>query len=301
MAPLPGPVIVTGSTGFVGRSLMSALGSNASRLRLTPPDWADAARAAPFEGATVFHLAARVHEMCGASEAEYTRDNVDKARVLAQMAARGGARRIVFLSSLKVNGEESGARAFAAVDPPAPGDAYARSKLAAERAIVEVASRSGIEATILRAPLVYGPGARGNLRAILRLADSPYPLPFGALDNRRSFIHVEDLSALLLACAERREAAGRTYLAAHRTPASTRALVAGLRKVLGRPRRLFPVAPGVLELAASACGQGARMRRLTRSLEADPSPTELELGWRAMIPLERALADLARGDESAAA
>ncbi len=294
MGLLPGPVIVTGSTGFVGRALMAALGDGASRLHLAPARWIEAADAASFEGATVFHLAAHAHQMHGATEGDYTRDNVDKTRQLADLAADRGARRLVFLSSIKVHGEES-ARPFAATDKPAPQDAYARSKLAAERAVTEAASRRGLEATIVRAPLVYGAGARGNLRALLRLADSPWPLPFAALDNRRSFIHVSDLAALLVACAASREAAGRTYLAAHRSPASTSALIAGLRSALGRPRRLFPIAPATLEGAGAICGQGERIRRLTRSLEADPSAAESDLGWSAKIPLQGAIADLVRG------
>lgn len=295
MGPLPGPVIVTGSTGFVGRALMAALGDGATRLHLTPPRWIDLVDSVPFEGATVFHLAARAHQMGGASEDDYTRDNVDKTRRLADVAAGRGARRMVFLSSVKVHGEESGARPFVATDKPAPQDAYARSKLAAEEAVTSAASRHGLQTTIVRAPLVYGAGARGNLQALLRLADSPWPLPFASLDNRRSFVHVDDLAALLIACAARREAVGQTYLAAHHSAVSTSALIARLRIALGRPRRLFPVAPSTLESAASVAGQGERIRRLTRSLEADPSAAENDLAWSAKVPLERAIADLVRG------
>ncbi|MEO7741883.1 MAG: NAD-dependent epimerase/dehydratase family protein [Usitatibacter sp.] len=295
ISAMTGAVIVTGASGFVGRSLMRVLEANVTALHLAPLQWIDAAHAAPFEGATVFHLAARAHQMHGASEADYTHDNVEKSRVLTDIAARRGARRVVFLSTLKVNGEESCGRPFTATDEPAPRNAYARSKLAAEEAIAGVAARHGLETTIVRAPLVYGEGARGNLHALLRLADSPWPLPFAALDNRRSFIHVDDLAVLLLACSERGEAAGRTYLAAHREPASTQALIVALRAALGRSRRLFPVAPSALEVAASTCGQGERMRRLTRSLEADPSAAERDLGWCAKKTLAHAVADLVRG------
>lgn len=300
MAVPQGPVIVTGSSGFVGRALMSALGANASRLHLATADWKDAARAAPFEGATVFHLAARAHQMHGASDADYLRDNVEKTRELAQIAARRGARRLVFLSTLKVNGEETRARAFTAADAPDPRDGYARSKLAAERAIGDIASRHGVEATIVRAPLVYGAGARGNLLSLLRLADTAWPLPLAAIDNRRSFIHVDDLATLLVACMANPQAAGRTYLAAHGTPASTNALVGAVRAALGRPQRLFPMPVALLEAIAGACGQGERVRRLTRSLEADASPAQQELGWSAKVPLEGAVADLVRGYREAA-
>ena len=295
MPALPGPVIVTGSSGFVGRSLMNLLGPGAHRLHMASPEWESAARDLPFDGATVFHLAARAHQMQGASEAEYMRDNAGKSRALADIAAARGARRMILLSTIKVNGEESLTRPFSASDTPAPQDSYARSKLAAEDAVRDMAARHGCEATIVRAPLVYGEGARGNLRALVRLADSRWPLPFAAIDNRRSFIHVNDLAALLVACAARKEAAGRTYLAAHREPASTRTLLAELRSALGRPARLFAVPPRALEVAAAACGQGNRMVRLTRSLEADPAEAERDLGCVARVPLETAVADLVRG------
>lgn len=278
---------------------MNALGPGAHPLHLASADWTAAARALPFEGATVFHLAARAHQMRGASEAEYIRDNAGKSRELADIAAGRGARRVILLSSIKVNGEESVTRPFSASDTPAPQDPYARSKLAAEEAVSEIAARHGCEAAIVRAPLVYGEGVRGNLDALLHLSDTPWPLPFAAIHNRRSFVHVDDLAALLIACAARSEAAGRTFLAAHREPASTRALVAEIRSALGRPGRLFAVPPGALERAAAACGQGARMRRLTRSLEVDPSEAERDLGWTARVPLKDAVADMVRGYRAA--
>jgi nucleoside-diphosphate-sugar epimerase len=272
---------------------MAALGDGATPLHMTPPSWAQHACAARFEGATVFHLAARAHQARDAHEADYTRDNADKTRQLADLAAGRGARHLVFLSSIKVLGEESVARPFVATDTPAPLDAYARSKRDAEEAVAAAAGR-GLGTTIVRAPLVYGPGARGNLQALLRLADSPLHLPFASLDNRRSFIHVDDLAALLVACAGH-EASGRTYLASHRNPLSTSALIAGVRAALGRPRRLFSVAPSTLESAAALCGQAERMRRLTRSLEADPSAAENDLAWSAQVSPERAIIDLVRG------
>ena len=290
-----GSWIVTGSSGFVGRVVMKALDGAATRLHLGAPDWEHAARAAAFEGATVLHLAARAHQMRGATEDDYTRDNAVKTRVLAEIAARGGARRLVFLSSIKVNGEETSARPFTPADIPAPRDPYARSKRAGEEALAEIAKRHPLETTIVRAPLVYGEGARGNLSALLRLADSPWPLPFAAIDNRRSFVHVDDLAQLLLACASNPLAAGRTYLAAHPAPVSTRELIEGLRSVLHRPRRLFAVPRALLEATAAACGQGERMRRLTRSLEADPTSAQADLGWTAKRSLRNAVEDLVRG------
>jgi UDP-glucose 4-epimerase len=296
----PEPVIVTGSTGFVGRSVAAQLGPSFLPLHFGGADWRAELDAAELAGATVLHLAGRAHS--SGTRAEFLEDNVGKTRALAEAMSARGARRIVFLSSIKVNGEETCARAFTPEDRPAPEDEYGRSKWAAEAAIVDAGSRSGVEHVIVRAPLVFGAGARGNLLALLRIADSPVPLPFAAIDNRRTFIHVDDLARLLIACATLPHAAGRTYFAAHRAPVSTPRLVSLMRAALGRPVRLFAVPPPVLEGAAAMAGQRHRMRRLTRSLEADASRAERELDWTAQVSVEAAIEDMAnafRAEEAA--
>ncbi|MGZ5036798.1 MAG: NAD-dependent epimerase/dehydratase family protein [Usitatibacter sp.] len=282
---------MTGAGGFVGRSLSTLLGGSASQVHLGEADWADQVARADYAGATVFHLAARTHDPHTRDEAAYRRDNVDKTRALAQAAAAGGARRFVFLSTIKVNGEETTGRPFTADDAPAPLDAYGRTKWEAEQI---VAQTRGLEFAIVRAPLVYGSGVKGNLRALLRLADSPLPLPFGAIDNRRSFVHVDDLARLLVDCAGEPRAAGRTFLAAHPDGVSTPGLVELMRKFFDRPRRLVRVPPRLLESVASLAGQGERVRRLTRSLEIDAAETVRTLGWSAQIGLATAVEDMAR-------
>jgi len=250
-------------------------------------------------GATVFHLAARVHRSGDPDDAAFVRDNTGKTVALAEAAAAGGARRLVFLSSVKVNGEETGARAFRADDPPAPQDAYARSKWAAERELARIAARAGLEVAIVRAPLVFGAGAAGNLLALLRLADTPWPLPFAALHNRRSFVHVDDLARVLLACATSPAAAGATFLVAHRAPFSTAHLLALLRNALGRPPRLFALPPRALEAAAALAGAGDAARRLTRSLEVEMASTEDALGWTAQVPIEDAAREIGKAYRAA--
>lgn len=289
--------MVTGANGFVGRSLVRLLPTPPLTLSMASDDWPRAAAALPLRGATVFHLAARVHD-ASAGEAEFVHDNQAKTRELANIAARRGARRLVLLSTIKVNGEESSLRPFSASDAPAPRDAYARSKLAAEEALHAVSRASPLEAVVLRAPLVYGRGAAGNLAALLRLADSALPLPFASIRNRRSFIHVDDLAAALIAAAS--AAAGRTYLVAHSTPVSTPQLVSLLRDRLQRPRRLFAMPPGMLEAAATLAGQRERALRLTRSLEIEASAAQRELSWTARRNVEEAVADLVAGHREGA-
>ena len=240
--------------------------------------WRGAVEAADLAGATVVHLAARVHEPRGAAE-DFVHDNTEKTRFLAEAAAAAGAARFVFASTVKVHGEETHGDAFRPDSPASPADPYALSKWRAEEALREIAARTGLPVTIVRIPLTYGPGVGGNFRALVRLADSGAWLPFATLRNRRSFVHVDDLAQALLLAATHPRAPGRAYLAAHPVPVATVDLVRTLRAALGRPARLFASPAFLLEAAATLAGMGDRMRRLTRPLEADPQALMDELGW----------------------
>jgi UDP-N-acetyl-alpha-D-quinovosamine dehydrogenase len=283
--------IVSGASGFVGRSLVSHLDAAPVQLHMSEDDWLDQVRAADYSGATVFHLAAKVHASGVDTEAAFVHDNVDKTVALAQAALDGGARRFVFLSSVKVNGEESIEHPFRARDPAAPEDAYGRTKWQAEQALARM---SGMEVAIVRSPLVYGAGVKGNLLELMRLADSSLPLPFAGMHNRRSFVHVDDLARLLVACAALPAAAGGTFMAAHPECTSTTRLVQSIRRFLDRPPRLFHVPAAVLQGLATLGAQGTRMRRLTRSLEIDASETQRLLGWIPQIAFETSVEDMVR-------
>ena len=289
--------MVSGAGGFVGSALVAHLEVSQSRLRLGAADWMEQLESTDFSGATVFHLAARVHAD-DEDDPAFLRDNVEKTLAFARAAQRGGVRRFVFLSSVKVNGEESPGRAFTRSDPRDPQDAYARSKAQAEAALATV---EGLDWVVVRSPLVYGANVKGNLLSLLRLADSPWPLPFGALDNRRSFVHVDDLARLLIDAASQDAAVGRMYFAAHDDAISTRVLVTRMRDALSRAPRLVSVPAGVLEAAASMAGQRDRMQRLTRSLQVDASDARRELGWTAQIAFDNALEDMVGAYRQAAA
>lgn len=296
MSPLPFPVprpVLTGATGFVGARVAALLESPAT-LRLGAPAWREAVAALDLAGATVIHLAARVHQ-AGASEAEFDIDNVAKTAALAQAAADAGAARFVFASTVKVYGEESGARPFSEADEPGPRDAYSRSKWRAEQALAGIARAAGLPVVVLRIPLTYGPGASGNFRALARLADSGWWLPLGAIANRRSVVQVDDLAKAIVAAAGAPGIGGRTYAIAHPEPVSTPGLVEAMRRALGRPRRLLAVPPALLEAAGTLAGRGERVRRLTRSLEVDAAAFSRDTGWRARMALEDGVADALRG------
>lgn len=284
--------MVTGASGFVGRRLVARLGTAARALSLAAPDWRSRLAAAPLEGAVVFHLGARVHRIGDADDAAFHRDNVDKTRELARAARDAGARALVFASTVKVLGEES-LSPLAPDAPYAPRDAYARSKRAAEEVLLGMRGE-GLPVSIVRLPLVYGPDAGGNLARLRRLCDSPWPLPFAGVRNRRSWVHVDDVVELLIACAREPMHPPRILHAAHPQPASTPQLVSALRTALGRPPRLFPCPVAWLESAAAVAGAGEAMRRLTRSLELDASATIDRLAWKPRVDLEGAVADIAR-------
>ncbi|HEY2628586.1 MAG TPA: NAD-dependent epimerase/dehydratase family protein [Usitatibacter sp.] len=281
---------VTGASGFVGRALVAHLGAQAQALHFGGDDWREQVARADFRDATVFHLAARVHDD-GAPPDAFIHDNVEKTRVLVRAAREGGARRFVFLSTIKVNGEETLDRPFLTSDAPRPQDDYGRSKRDAEQA---VASNGELPFVIVRSPLVFGPAAKGNLRSLLLLADTPWPLPFDGIRNRRSFVHVDDLARLLVECAASPDAAGQTILAAHRDPFSTPQIVREMRRCFRRPTRLFDVPPVALETAARFAGAGEKMRRMTRSLEIDSAGAEQLLGWNAQVALHTAVDDMVR-------
>ncbi len=284
--------VATGTSGFVGRALAQALEGRVHAVHLGTDGWAARLPAVPWHGAVVFHLAARVHRAGKDDEAAQERDNVEKSRTVALAAAEGGARRIVFLSTIKVSSEESTQRPLRADDPPNPRNAYARSKWRAEQALASCGARSGIEIVIVRSPLVIGPSAQGNLTALMRLADSAWPLPFAALDNRRTFIARGDLVELLLKCAHA-PVAGRTLLAGDPDAISAPRLFRVLRGALGRPARLFPMPAAVLEAASKLAGKGDLMRRFTRSLEVDAQEAMRMLEWKPRIPIDDALREMA--------
>ncbi|MBK8321966.1 MAG: NAD-dependent epimerase/dehydratase family protein [Betaproteobacteria bacterium] len=286
MSPTPvDRIVITGATGFVGRALAARL-PGFTPLSLAGERWRDVLVATDLRGATVIHLGARVHDPHGREDAFHA-DNVVKTQALVQAAAAAGARRFVFASSVKVFGEESPpGRAFAERDPPHPEDAYARSKLEAERAVLA----AGIGHAIVRIPLVWGAGVRGNFRALLSLAASGVPLPFAGIDNRRSLVHVEDAAEALALAATHPGAEGRAWSAAPADPVSTPGLVAAIRAAMAMPPRLFAIPVGLLEAAARLAGRGEQVLRLTRSLEADGLPLRQVLGWRPTRSLEGDLA-----------
>jgi nucleoside-diphosphate-sugar epimerase len=265
-------VLVTGAGGFVGRALCPAL--QRASWSVVPAGRRETGDIGPetdwrplLEGVdAVVHLAARVHVLRDEARdpaAAFDRTNHLATARLAAQSAEAGVRRFLFLSSVKVHGDRSD-RPLSAADAPAPTDAYGRSKLAAERALVRLSGR--MATVVLRPPLVYGPGVKGNFLSLLRAVDRGLPLPLAAIDNRRSLIHVENLADAIRAALD---APPGVYLPSDREDVSTAMLIRRVAAALGRPPRLFPAPPAVLRGLAAAIGKSAAVERLIGTLTVD--------------------------------
>ncbi len=240
----------------------------------------------------VIHAAARAHVLDDAASnaSLYLEANAEGTRSLAEAAARMGIRRLVFLSSIKVNGEATTDRPFHASDAPNPQDAYGMSKWLGEQHLMEIAVRTGMEAAIVRSPLVYGPGVRANFLRLLRWVDRGWPLPLGAVGNRRSLVSVWNLCDLIVALLHSPTATGRTWLVSDGEALSTPALIRRIAKAMGRTPWLVPVPPTLLKAAGVLARRVGEVERLCHSLEVDIGPTLSELGWSPRLTVDDSLA-----------
>ena len=294
-------IVVTGAGGFVGRPLCAALragGHAVTAVVRSPPEQPIAADrvvaagdfaagtdwASVLDGADcVAHLAGRAHvrgdDEDGAAERLYFVANVIATEALVGAARAAGVRRIVYVSSIKVNGERTFGRPFRPDDAPAPEDAYGRSKVHAEE-IVRAAASSAFETVILRPPLIYGPGVRGNIATLFRWAARGLPLPIASLANRRDLIGVSNFVSLVGIALSHPAAAGRTFLSRDGEPVSTPALYAAIAEALGRRARLLPCPPSLLDLAGRVTGREETVAKLTGDLEVDDTATRRALGWQ---------------------
>lgn len=303
-------VLVTGANGFVGSALIPLLIENdwdvTAHSRRAPPignefgkklTWC---RVANVDGDlqlsgcnAVVHLAARVHVMQERSVdplAEFRQVNVAATELLARLAAEAGVKRFVYLSSIKVNGEETRpGQSFSAYDEPSPEDAYGISKHEAEIALRRVAQDTGLEVVIIRPPLVYGPGVKGNFRTMLNWLQRGLPLPLASLQNRRSLVGVGNLCDLIQICLSHPGAANQTFLVSDDHDLSTPELLRLAGLAMGRPARLWPFPLSWLHLGSSAIGKRNVVRRLCGNLQVDISKTKSILNWVPPVDVETGL------------
>ena len=302
--------LVTGATGFVGRALCgeavargytvrgavrthgsASVGCECVAVGNIGPDteW----RSALADVGVVVHLAARVHVMNDGSAdplAEFRQVNVLATLHLARQAAAAGVQRFVFISSVKVNGEESApGRPFSADDTPAPQDPYGVSKMEAEHGLRQIAADTGMAVVIIRPPLVYGPGVKANFYSMMQWLSRGVPLPLGAVANRRSMVALDNLVDVILLCCDHSAAANQIFMVSDGEDLSTTALLQRMGRALGKPARLIPVPQKLLMACALLLGKQAMARRLCGFLQVDISKTQRLLGWVPPVSVDEGL------------
>jgi nucleoside-diphosphate-sugar epimerase len=308
-------VLVTGASGFVGRAVVAALAADGDEVHAAvrhapavafprgvavvrhgdlagPVDWAPLLTGID----AVVHLAGIAHAGPGITgpgiaEERYDIVNHRATATLAVAACAARVARLVFVSSIRAQTGPAADRVVTEADEPRPTDPYGRSKLAAERAL----ALSGLPFTILRPVLVYGPGVKGNLRALMRLAALPVPLPFRALAARRSLLSLANLAAAIGFVLRHDACAGETYVVADPVPLTIAEIVAALRHGIGRKPGLVAVPPALLRLALTAFGRGGSWEQINGALVAEPRKL-LAAGWRPEVDTQRALAEMMRSE-----
>lgn len=324
-------VLITGATGFVGSALAQHLNQQGHPLiaavRRTTAALPTAIQQAPVGDLlpdtdwtpaldnvdAIIHLAARVHVMRDTATdplAEFRRTNTAATLNLARQAAQAGVRRFVYLSSIKVNGETTQPgqpftpdRKLNTSPPPLQKeglgedflqDPYALSKYEAEQGLREIAHQTGMEIVIIRPPLVYGAGVKGNFQSMMKWLYKGIPLPLGNIHNQRSLVALDNLVDLITLCIEHPAAANQTFLVSDGEDLSTTALLRRLGTAMGKPARLLPIPQNLLTTSLQLLGKGNIAQRLCGNLQVDISKTRELLGWTPPISVDEALRQTAQ-------
>jgi nucleoside-diphosphate-sugar epimerase len=304
-------VLVTGANGFVGKALCTTLADKKHKV-IACTRGGVAPWSSEYEYATVtnidsnthwrehllqidvvVHLAARVHVMSDHSTSlldAYQEVNYYGTLNLARQAAQAGIKRFIYMSSIKVNGEKTlPERPFNADDVTVPADAYGISKFEAERGLLALAEETGLEVVIIRPPLVYGPGVKGNFASMMRWVQAGWPLPLGVINNRRSLVSLDNLISLIITCIDHPAAANQIFLVSDGEDLSTTDLLRRLAKAAGVPSRLIPVPAGLLMFGLTLLGKKMIAQRLLGSLQVDISKTRELLGWTPPVSVDEGL------------
>ena len=303
-------ILSTGSTGFVGKALMSGLHTKRHEISAPTRAQSDSSRSSnsfvvgeinvatswstALRGAdAVIHLAARVHVMRDTAIdplAEFRSVNTEGTLNLARQAATGGVRRFIFLSTIGVNGNStSHGKIFTETSASLPHDPYSVSKHEAEVGLRAISKSTGMELVIIRPTLVHGSKAPGNFGKLTRLVSKSLPLPLASIDNRRSLVGIDNLVDFIITCLEHPAAANETFLVSDGEDLSTPDLIRRMARAMDRPARLLPVPKSVLMASAAMLGKREMAQRLCGSLQVDISKARTLLGWNPPVSVDEGL------------
>ena len=322
-------ILITGASGFIGQSLIKYLLNLNKSIRGTvrstsfllfntklehvfieninhKTDWRESLNGVD----CIIHCAGRAHVMKAKEEDEqkiYQSINVDGTKQLVKQAIEFKVKRFIFLSSIKVNGESTSCDNFDKIlnkqkktiftytDVPRPEDLYAKSKLEAEKFLSQISSKKNIEVVVVRLPLVYGNGVKGNLARLIKLVRSGIPLPLSLVKNQRSMIGIDNLIDLLIRCIDHPEANGKTFLASDGEDLSTPELIKFIASSMGKKANLFPFPISMLKFLGSVFGKREEINRLVGSLRIDNSYTKETLNWTPLISVEEGIKRMVQG------
>ena len=310
-------ILVTGGSGFIGKAVCENLkkknykvniasrrdiATNLSGVKVYSinkinenTNWFEALNTV----SCVIHCAAKTHVMNNIKQKTFTsfrEVNVEGTLNLAKQAVECGVKRFIFLSSIKVNGERTEKLSmFRYNDIPKPQDAYGISKWEAEKGLWEISKQSGLEVVIIRAPLVFGPGVKGNLRSLIKLIQHRIPLPFSLIKNQRSLIGIDNLVDFIIRCIDDHKTSGNTFLVSDEKDISTPDLVRQIASSMGFSVRLFPLPLSFLKFFGFILGKKNEIDRLIGSLQIDNSYTKKTLDWTPPVSVEEGIRRMVQG------
>jgi nucleoside-diphosphate-sugar epimerase len=296
-------VLVSGASGFVGKALVNNIDRSIFDVirvgRSSENDIIidDLGMTSDFqlngrEVNVVIHCAARSHVMNETSSdslAEFRKINLDGSMNLARQAAASGVGRFIFLSSIKVNGEATCDKPFTSFDSANFEDPYGQSKFEAEQGLIALAKTTGMEVTIIRPPLVYGPGVRANFASMIKWVNKRVPLPLGAISNKRSLLALDNLVSFIICCIDHPKAANEIFLISDGEDVSTTELLNKVSKALGKKPSLIPVPVSWMNFIVKLVGKGDVSTRLFCSLQVDSTKARDLLGWKPVITMDAQL------------
>lgn len=306
-------ICVTGASGFVGSSICKTLGllekPTIGFVRKLYPflqnnkveyvsigdicldiNWKDHFYGNDF----IIHCAGIAHNSNRNDNQDiYRQTNVESTKRIAEHAVEAGIKRLIFLSSVKVYGEsklsDSNRKIISINDTPNPQDAYAKSKFEAENILLEISAKTNLEVVIIRLPLVYGHGVKGNLAKLINIIRSGIPLPFSQVKNQRSMIGIDNLVDMIQVCIEHPNAAGKIFLVSDDNDLSTRQLIEYISSSMGNSANLFPIPISILKLVGRLTGKESEIHRLIGSLQVDIGQTCKILNWKPTISVEEGI------------